>query len=850
MNSCRYHLNYSVKFLGRVFFLAVVSMPGFANNSDYIFDESLLLGGGYNVGNLAKISESTDVLPGEYLVDVFFNGDFLSRENIYFYKTESESSVQPCLDKKFWSRAKVSNDYINVGSVDVCKDGALVDGSYVEFDASKLRMEVTVPQAYLLNLPRGYISPDLWEPGDSAVFTNYYSNYYRSESHQENNNMTASSYLGFNSGVNFGLWRLRNQSTYQHYRSNNYKSSKFDSIRTYLTRAVPSLEAELEVGELYTRSSVFGSLGFNGVQLQTDTRMLPNSQRGYAPIITGIAKTTAKVIIKQDGNQIYQTTVAAGPFEIRDLYPTSYQGDLAVEIIEADGRVSSFVVPFSAVPGSIRPGKSTFSLSMGKTRDTGLDDYFTDIIYERGLSNLVTLNSGVRLADDYISLSAGSVLGTELGAFGSTLVYSKTNLDEDDTDVSSTSGWRFGLSYSRSFASGTSVTLAGYKYSTEGYRELSDILRQKEYILSGYQYSSGSYLQKTEMNLSINQSMGEWGTLSLSGSKRQYRDNRVDDDQYQLGYSNSIGPVSLGVNYSRQYLGLLPGNIVGESINHQHERIKDDVWAVTLSMPLGTKSMVSSGFSHGGNTDSYNIGLSGTLDENNTLSYNVSANRQNNESQAADSFSMGVDKRTHLASFGGIYSHAEKYDQFSANIRGAAVLHSGGLTLGQAVGDTFAIIEAKGAEGAELRNNWGSYVDSNGYALVSSLTPYIDNDITLGAGYMSEDIELLDTQQKVVPYAGAIIKVNFETRSGKAVIFVSKVPSGEVVPLGAEISGHQGDNLGVVGQAGLAYVRVPDTTGTITMKWGDKVEEQCHFDYHLGDELKNALPRITVTCVP
>ncbi|ESE43197.1 fimbrial biogenesis outer membrane usher protein [Shewanella decolorationis S12] len=79
--------------------------------------------------------------------------------------------------------------------------------------------------------------------------------------------------------------------------------------------------------------------------------MLPDSQRGYAPVVRGLANSTAKVVIKQNGIAIYQTTVAAGPFVINDLYPTSYEGDLIVEVTEADGKISDFTVPFSAVPG-------------------------------------------------------------------------------------------------------------------------------------------------------------------------------------------------------------------------------------------------------------------------------------------------------------------------------------------------------------------------------------------------------------------------------------------------------------------------------------------------------------------
>ena len=118
-------------------------------------------------------------------------------------------------------------------------------------------------------------------------------------------------YTGFNSGVNIGLWRLRNQSSYNY---NDYDSSSkdnFNSIRTYAMRALPNIESELLLGDSYTRGNVLGSLPFTGFQLQTDNRMLPDSRRGYAPVVRGLANSTAKVVIKQNGIAIYQTTVAA-----------------------------------------------------------------------------------------------------------------------------------------------------------------------------------------------------------------------------------------------------------------------------------------------------------------------------------------------------------------------------------------------------------------------------------------------------------------------------------------------------------------------------------------------------------
>ncbi|KYF17681.1 hypothetical protein AIZ04_25550, partial [Salmonella enterica subsp. enterica serovar Typhimurium] len=76
---------------------------------------------------------------------------------------------------------------------------------------------------------------------------------------------------------------------------------------------------------------LFDSTQFRGVQLASDDRMLPDSERGFAPVVRGVANSNAKVRISQNGLTIYETTVAPGAFEIDDLYPTGYGGDLIVQ---------------------------------------------------------------------------------------------------------------------------------------------------------------------------------------------------------------------------------------------------------------------------------------------------------------------------------------------------------------------------------------------------------------------------------------------------------------------------------------------------------------------------------------
>lgn len=84
--------------------------------------------------------------------------------------------------------------------------------------------------------------------------------------------------------------------------------------------------------------------------------MLPNSQRGFAPTVRGIANSSAIVTIRQNGYVIYQSNVPAGAFEINDLYPSSNSGDLEVTIEESDGTQRRFIQPYSSLPMMQRPG--------------------------------------------------------------------------------------------------------------------------------------------------------------------------------------------------------------------------------------------------------------------------------------------------------------------------------------------------------------------------------------------------------------------------------------------------------------------------------------------------------------
>lgn len=170
--------------------------------------------------------------------------------------------------------------------------------------------------------------------------------------------------------------------------------------RARLQRDVRSLKSLLRIGDTYTTGDVFDSIQFRGVQLMSDDEMLPDSQRGFAPTIRGVAHSNAKVTVSQHGYVIYETFVSPGAFAISDLYPTSQSGDLEVKVTESNGAVRTFTQPYSAVPYMLREGRGKFSLSAGRyhSGESVRSPEFLQGTLFYGLTAGFTLYGGTQLA--------------------------------------------------------------------------------------------------------------------------------------------------------------------------------------------------------------------------------------------------------------------------------------------------------------------------------------------------------------------------------------------------------------------------------------------------------------------
>ncbi|WP_342316333.1 fimbria/pilus outer membrane usher protein [Lysobacter sp. FW306-1B-D06B] len=763
--------------------------------------------------DVARFSRPNMVPPGHYLVDVYVNQYRVGRENVSFVATAVDGEVRPCVTASSLEAMGVdTGKLISAGaSLDGdCLDiAAIIPDASSSFDTGALRLDYSVPQIAMSRHARGYVPPSAWDRGANAFSLGY--NVSANSVDRIHKRDSLSAYAGLQAGLNLGGWRIRNQSNYQW---SNGGGSRFQNINTYAQHDITALQSQFTVGDTFTSGALFDSTAFRGFQLSTDQRMRPDSLNGYAPIIRGAAETNARVIVRQGDFVLYEADVAPGKFEVNDLPATGYGGDLEVVVIEADGRENRFKVPFAAVPQLLRPGISNYAATLGKVRDDSLlgrSPSFVEATYQRGLNNSLTGYGGLQATDGglYQGLLLGAAFNTPFGAVSADISHSRASFHEAGGPVNGNS---VRVTYSKNIPeTHTNFALAAYRYSSRGYTGLREAVQQNDALQAGQmsdEFVESAAATRNRLQLTVNQHLGSAGSMYASASHSDYWDKgRKVDSSYQLGWNNRYRDLQYGLSYQRS-----------RRSDDQYE----NMYYFNVSVPLGRSSNRAGTpqFNLAGTRDdhgqSVRAGVAGTAGDRRQVNYGVSG-RFND--QNTDSLSANVGWRTPAVALGAAYTHGAAAHSASVSASGGLVVHPGGVTLAQYLGDTIAVLHAHGAKGARLATDNVSRIDGRGYAIVSSLTPYRRNDVWLDPKSMAQNVELSGSQVQVVPRAGAVLLVEFPTISGQSHLLRVKLDSGEIAPFGAEILSAGGERIGFVGQGGFAYVRIADDEGPMRLQF-------------------------------
>ncbi|UXL37064.1 fimbrial biogenesis outer membrane usher protein [Pseudomonas fragi] len=817
--------------------------PTVSSDLDVEFDSKFISQDAGGAVDLSRFKQGGFVMPGNYSVDLYVNGDWIGRALVPFkiLQGEIKKNAQPCFDKKLLLLLNIDFKSIPSDVVQALNDintcfpiSEIISGAASNFALDDQRLDLTIQQISLSRSPRGYVSSEFWDKGVNASFLGYDFNQYRYSAHGQGGQQTFS-YLGLNAGVNIGDWQLRHNGSYS--KSSGAKSD-YQSLESYVQRGLPVISSKLVLGESYTTGELFDSTRFRGVRLFTDDRMLPDSLRGYAPTVRGVATSNAKVTIKQNGVTIYESTVAPGSFEINDLYATGYGGDLNVYVREADGSEHSFSVPYAAVPLSLRPGANRYSVTAGKLINPNIsnDVTFTQLSLQHGFTNLFTGYAGINAAQNYTATMFGGAFNTYIGAFGLDLTHAQAKFEKS----SDLKGQSIRASYSKSvMETGTNVAIAAYRYSTGGYLDLNSALQLREQLDRNQGFDT-ILRQRDRAQFTLSQRLGETrGQLNATSSATSYWNRGGSDVNYSFGYSNSFKRVAYSLQVNREYL---------------YNGATDTQYYLSLSMPLGTErplSLSSSMTRDSNGRAQTQATLSGALGDENRLSYGVTGNHATDSGNTSNSGSANLLYRGSNAEVLGSVGAGSGYRQDSIGIRGAMVSHSGGIIFSQPISDTFGIIEAKDAKGARLLNSSGVEVGSSGYAVVPYLTPYRMNSIDLDPHGLSTDVELQVASQQVAPVAGSVAVVRFATVSGRAAIIRAKQDSGETLPFGAIVIDESNKEVGVVGQGSKIFARGLNDNGELTVRWNEGRQSFCKVKYVLPSrpsDVMNSYQQIDAVC--
>ncbi|MCR6728854.1 fimbrial biogenesis outer membrane usher protein [Enterobacter cloacae] len=789
--------------------------------------------------------ESGSQAPGIYHVDIIVDDAFLETGDIQFTASKADNgdaSLQPCLSLAQLKRWGVKTALFPALDAEKseCVNLQAIPQASADFQFAAQRLVLSIPQA-AIDLPaRGYVPPEMWDEGITAAMLNYSLSGANSRARAGEGVSSNSQYANLRPGVNIGPWRLRNYTTWSRDAAGK---DQWDTVYSYLQRAVIPLKAQLTLGDSSAPADVFDSVPFRGVQLASDDDMLPDSLKGYAPVVRGIARTNAQVVIRQNGYQIYQSYVAPGAFEITDMYPTGGAGDLDVTIKEADGSEQHFTLPYASVPVLQREGRLKYALTGGQYRayNSSVEKTpFGHVSGIYGLRNGITLYGGVQGSGKYQSFAVGT--GKNMGDFGA-LSADVTQAWSTLAHTAKTQGQSLRARYSKNVLNtGTDFSIAGYRYSTRGYYGLQDVLDS---------YEDSSALQNRRRNrveLTMSQTLGdERGALTLSAAREDYWNTDKSMASWSVGYNNDWNNISYGVTWTYSKNGGPTSSGSGSTKTYDH----DQLLAFTVSVPLD-KFLPQTWANYGLNTSKNNgtthsIGMNGVALNNSALNWNIQ------QGYGTDGVGYtGTLNGDYKGTYGEVtagYGYDKNSERLNYGVQGGILAHADGITLSQPLGETNALIKAPGAHGVNIRNQSGVRTDYRGYTVVNNLSVYRKNDLALDPENMPDDVELEINTRTVTPTRGAVVKADYLSKVGRRVL-MTLTTHDQFVPFGAVVTLADDDKSSfIVGDRGQVYLTGLRDQGTVLATWGHQPHQQCRADFSLPEGSQyGGITDISVSC--
>lgn len=793
--------------------------------------------------NLDYFAKSGGMFPGEYDVTVYVNDKKVDQRPVSFVASERDPGVlQAVITPQLLEAWGIESDKtlhaLPVETVPTAQDkgargtedemglrGGIsewVPESKEVFNYQDGSLKITVPQAYIT--PPGWLRtpPSTWEQGVPALMVNY--DYSGSSMNNNADGTYRFDFLNLGGLLNVMGWRVRND---MNYATSSTGHSKWNVLNTYLQHDYSFWQGgQLTVGQTSTDGNILESIPFEGVMLQSDDSMLNPDLGGFAPVVSGIANSNAVVSVYQGNSLIFQQNVPPGPFEFKDL-TRNYNGDMDIEIRESDGTIRRYTQASAQVPILVRQGRTYYNLATGRYHVESLNSNSMSKDFALGslawgATNSTTLYSGSILSKDYATLSLG--VGQYLpviGAISADVIYSDARFPGN---YGTKRGQAYRLSYSRAFDE-TSVNLMAYRYATSDYYTFSEALRVDPRVFTAEDEDNRKH-QRSRLQMSLSQGLGDYGSASLSGSRDDYWNQSGYSENWSVSYSKSINQVSISL---------------AGGINRSPGSGTDKTFSLTMSTSFGDwlgSSNTSVNYAMYGynNRVQHNVGLNGSFFDDSRLNYSVSEGWDNQDQGANTNTSLGYN-----AAYGNMnVGYGRQRDAWQTNygISGGVIVHPDGVTLSQPLSfeSAMALVEIPGASGVGMSHG-NIQTDWFGNAVVPNLIPYARNEVSINVASLPENVEIRNNNAVLIPSKGALVKVPFDAEVGRRVL-LKLLHQGKPLPFGTVVTVNTKGTTrtGIVAEKGKVYLSGLANSGVLQAKWGKYDDEGCEGEFTLPEE--------------
>lgn len=808
---------YSIRPVAAFIYLTIIGMAGIYNMafaaSDIEFNSDILdLKDKQNI-DLSDFSRSGYIMPGKYEFVVRINNNELSEMyniNYIVPKDDPKESV-PCISSELVEQFALKPEWlkkIEWNDNGACLNEASLPGMTTSTNLGSGSFLITIPQAYVEYSTPDWDPPSRWDEGIAGLIFDYNvnANVHSPSGGKQRQQVTGNG----TAGANLGVWRFRAdwQANYEH-TTGVFNSTKnnWDWSQYYLYRAITQLGARLIMGETYSRSDIFDNFRFTGVSLLTDDQMLPPNLRGYAPEITGVAKTNAKVTVSQQGRVLYETQVAPGPFRIQDMND-AVNGKLDIRVEEQDGSVQEYQMDTASIPYLTRPGRVQYKFSAGKP--SNIDHHSEGPVFGMGefswgVSNGWSLYGGSLVAGDYNSASLG--IGRDLmflGALSFDATHSWAKIPNDDKRYN---GGSYRLSYSKRFeAINGQVTFAGYRFSDRDFMSMDQYLERR--------YRNGIQDSNKELyTITVSKQFPDWGMSAYINYNHQTYWNKPNNDYYNLSLSKymDIGRFkNISFNLSA-YRNKFNGN-------------NDNGVYVNISMPWSDRATISYNtvINKGGN--SHNVSYFDRLDDNNN--YRLGAGLSSRGRASADAyFTHYGDSALVTASASHIN---DEYTSASLAFQGGATLtpKGGAFHRTSLPGAARLLIDTNGVADVPVKS-LGAISRTNyfGKAVIPDINNYYRDSASIALDQLPDNVEALRSIQQLTLTEGAIGYRQFDVISGQKAMATVRLPDGSSPPFGASVTTEKGRELGIINDGGNVYLSGINSGDILKVRWNG--QDQC-----------------------